>query len=193
MQLHQLLARLQPRTSVRSFYLRGFLRFANGARRRRTPRPGARARSRNLYPFALLGAPCSILGGATHLSASVYHPVVGSLLLLAAWQMARSARLTKEDEDAATTPAADLAFGFGWRRDWVCRRRNRHRWGHSTCPTYVGCWLVRPPRGGCLHSRGVGPFSQSNRCLLFVHVKFQSNRMRITTNVCKLSFALPKI
>jgi hypothetical protein len=32
------------------------------------------------------------LGGATHLPASVYHPVVGLLLLVAAWQMLKSAR-----------------------------------------------------------------------------------------------------
>jgi uncharacterized protein len=55
---------------------------------------------RNFYPFAALGVPCSILGGATHLSASIYHPVVGSLLLVAAWQMARSAQRAKREEDA---------------------------------------------------------------------------------------------
>lgn len=36
---------------------------------------------RTFYPFALLGVPCSILGGATHLPPSVYHPVVGALLV----------------------------------------------------------------------------------------------------------------
>lgn len=45
---------------------------------------------RNFYPFALLGVPCSLLGGALHLPAFVYRPVVGCLLLLAAWQMAQS-------------------------------------------------------------------------------------------------------
>jgi uncharacterized protein len=34
---------------------------------------------RGFYPFALLGVPCSILGGITHLPAFVYHPVVGAL------------------------------------------------------------------------------------------------------------------
>jgi uncharacterized membrane protein YfcA len=48
-------------------------------------------RWRTFYPFALLGVPCSILGGATHLPAHVYHPIVGALLLLAAWRTARSA------------------------------------------------------------------------------------------------------
>jgi uncharacterized protein len=47
---------------------------------------------RVFYPFTLLGVPCSILGGATHLQAHVYHPVVGAFLLLAAWRIARSAR-----------------------------------------------------------------------------------------------------
>ncbi|HEY1978907.1 MAG TPA: sulfite exporter TauE/SafE family protein [Xanthobacteraceae bacterium] len=44
------------------------------------------------YPFILLGVPFSVLGGAVHLAASIYHPVVGILLILAAWQMVKSAR-----------------------------------------------------------------------------------------------------
>jgi uncharacterized membrane protein YfcA len=44
------------------------------------------------YPFILLGLPCSVLGGATHLPASIYQPLVGALLIVAAWQMARLAR-----------------------------------------------------------------------------------------------------
>lgn len=46
---------------------------------------------RSCYPFALLGALFSLLGGAVNLPAAVYHPVVGALLLLAAVQMMRSA------------------------------------------------------------------------------------------------------
>jgi uncharacterized membrane protein YfcA len=46
---------------------------------------------RSAYPFVLLGLPFSVLGGATHLPASIYHPVVGVLLVLAAWLMVRSA------------------------------------------------------------------------------------------------------
>jgi uncharacterized protein len=57
---------------------------------------------RGFYPFILLGVPCSILGGITHLPAFVYHPVVGALLLLAAWRMARSAR--QEGGDGGDTP-----------------------------------------------------------------------------------------
>jgi uncharacterized protein len=68
---------------------------------------------RNFYPFAMLGVPCSVLGGATHLSASVYHPVVGFLLLVAAWQMARSARLARGDDDVATKPPPLLPSVLG--------------------------------------------------------------------------------
>jgi uncharacterized protein len=47
---------------------------------------------RSAYPFAILGAPFSVLGGATNLPSSLYQPAVGALLLLAAVQMIRSAR-----------------------------------------------------------------------------------------------------
>lgn len=65
------------------------------------------------YPFTLLGVPCSILGGITHLPTFIYHPVVGALLLLTAWQMARSVRLTGRDDNEAVKrpllPASILA------------------------------------------------------------------------------------
>ena len=53
---------------------------------------------RTFYPYALLGVPCSVLGGATHLPAYIYQPVVGALLLLAAWRIARSAHHATTDE-----------------------------------------------------------------------------------------------
>lgn len=57
------------------------------------------------YPFILLGVPFSVLGGATHLPASVYRPVVGALLVIAAWQMARLARsATAIDERTPDRP-----------------------------------------------------------------------------------------
>ena len=60
---------------------------------------------RSFYPFAIFGAPFSVLGGATHLSQSVYQPLVGALLVLAAWQVIRSARGTvRIDEIAPTRP-----------------------------------------------------------------------------------------
>lgn len=48
---------------------------------------------RGIYPFILLGLPFSVLGGATDLPAAIYNPVVGALLIMAAWRMVTSARL----------------------------------------------------------------------------------------------------
>jgi uncharacterized protein len=60
---------------------------------------------RGTYPFIVLGLPFSILGGATHLSALIYNPVVGVLLIAAAWQMANTARLaTSFDERTPPNP-----------------------------------------------------------------------------------------
>lgn len=53
------------------------------------------------YPFAIFGAPFSLVGGATHLPASIYQPVVGSLLLLAAFQIIRSAHRADAIDNAA--------------------------------------------------------------------------------------------
>ena len=46
---------------------------------------------RSIWPFAALGFPFSMLGGAVHLPAEVYFPVVGGVLILSALQMTRSA------------------------------------------------------------------------------------------------------
>lgn len=52
---------------------------------------------RSFYPFGVLGIPFSLLGGALHLPGTVYGPVVGCLLCLAAAQMAlRSIRHVPE-------------------------------------------------------------------------------------------------
>jgi uncharacterized membrane protein YfcA len=60
---------------------------------------------RTCYPFAILGAPFSLLGGAVNLPAAIYQPIVGALLLVAAFQMARSARSAKRrDEEAPSEP-----------------------------------------------------------------------------------------
>jgi uncharacterized protein len=58
---------------------------------------------RSAYPFAVLGLPFSLLGGALHLSASAYQPVVGGLLLIAGLEMTRSALTTKPLDLAAPT------------------------------------------------------------------------------------------
>jgi uncharacterized membrane protein YfcA len=46
---------------------------------------------RAVYPFAVLGFPFSVLGGAVHLPTRLYDPVVGVVLVLSAFLMARSA------------------------------------------------------------------------------------------------------
>jgi uncharacterized membrane protein YfcA len=60
---------------------------------------------RSVYPFAILGAPFSVLGGAVDLPESLYQPVVGALLLLAAMQMVRSVRsAARLDSEAPKHP-----------------------------------------------------------------------------------------
>jgi uncharacterized protein len=69
---------------------------------------------RTILPLALLGVPCSLLGGATHLSAAVYRPLVGILLLVAAWQMAASARRSKNEADhGGTAPTFGVSLIAG--------------------------------------------------------------------------------
>ena len=60
---------------------------------------------RSAYPFAVLGLPFSLLGGALHLPSSAYQPVVGVLLLVAGAQTVRSALAAKPlDRDAPDSP-----------------------------------------------------------------------------------------
>lgn len=60
---------------------------------------------RTCYPFAVLGAPFSVLGGAINLPAAYYQPLVGCLLLLACAQMIRSARgAAQRDQQASHDP-----------------------------------------------------------------------------------------
>lgn len=69
---------------------------------------------RNIWPFAILGFPFSMLGGALHLPEKVYFPVVGVVLILSAIQMARTAVSGKKlRSDAPLTPpfAAALVTG----------------------------------------------------------------------------------
>ena len=46
---------------------------------------------RSIWPFAILGFPFSLPGGAVQLPAGIYYPVVGVALVLSAIQMARTA------------------------------------------------------------------------------------------------------
>lgn len=57
---------------------------------------------RNVYPFAVLGFPFSLLGGAIQLSEAIYYPAVGVVLVLSALQMARSA--LRKGETFPATP-----------------------------------------------------------------------------------------
>ena len=56
---------------------------------------------RSACPFAVLGLPFSLLGGALHLPPSAYQPMVGALMLVAGARMARSALATKPLDRAA--------------------------------------------------------------------------------------------
>ena len=47
---------------------------------------------RTFYPFAVLGFPFSLVGGAVQLPTQFYYPVMGVILVLSAVQMIRSAR-----------------------------------------------------------------------------------------------------
>lgn len=46
---------------------------------------------RNIWPFAVLGFPFSLLGGTIQLPEQIYYPMVGIVLVLSALQMARTA------------------------------------------------------------------------------------------------------
>ena len=71
---------------------------------------------RSCYPFAVLGAPFSVLGGATDLSPTLYQPTVGVLLLVVSVQMIRSASsAARRDSKAPASPPflASLLAGGG--------------------------------------------------------------------------------
>jgi uncharacterized protein len=58
---------------------------------------------RAFYPFAVLGFPFSLIGGAVQLPTRIYYPAVGIILLLSAVQMLRSAR--RESREHPLPPA----------------------------------------------------------------------------------------
>src|SRR5471030_2093174 len=45
---------------------------------------------RTFYPFGVLGFPFSLAGGAINLPGHIYYPIVGVILLLAAFQLVRA-------------------------------------------------------------------------------------------------------
>lgn len=60
---------------------------------------------RNVWPFAILGFPFSLLGGAVQLPEKIYFPIVGVVLILSGFQMARAAiRSTASTADPAAPP-----------------------------------------------------------------------------------------
>lgn len=59
---------------------------------------------RGTYPFIVLGLPFSVVGGATHLPASIYNPAVGALLIVAAYRMAKSAQLATSFDESTPPP-----------------------------------------------------------------------------------------
>lgn len=64
---------------------------------------------RNVWPFALLGFPFSMLGGAVHLPGRLYFPVVGAVLILSALQMAWTALRGRSTTAETTRPPPLLA------------------------------------------------------------------------------------
>lgn len=69
---------------------------------------------RNVWPFAVLGFPFSILGGAVHLPEEAYYPIVGAVLMLSALQMARTAFKDRSSAAEATvTPSFSAALATG--------------------------------------------------------------------------------
>ncbi|WP_103175040.1 sulfite exporter TauE/SafE family protein [Paracoccus sp. SY] len=68
----------------------------------------------SVWPFAVLGFPFSMLGGALHLPESIYFPLVGAVLILSALQMARTAFSAKRTGlDAPATPPFAAALTTG--------------------------------------------------------------------------------
>ena len=63
------------------------------------------------WPFALASVPCAYLGGALTLPGSVYKPLVGAVLIAAAWRALRSAR--HPAPILQTPPPLPLLLGAG--------------------------------------------------------------------------------
>jgi uncharacterized membrane protein YfcA len=69
---------------------------------------------RNVWPFAVLGFPFSLLGGAIQLPGGFYYPAVGAVLLASALQMARTAVLERlPPTGPQVTPPVPAALATG--------------------------------------------------------------------------------
>jgi uncharacterized protein len=66
------------------------------------------------WPFAVVSIPMAWLGGALHLPAGVFKPLVGVALLFAAWRMILSSRKTEvERHELKMAPALIAGAGMG--------------------------------------------------------------------------------
>jgi uncharacterized membrane protein YfcA len=74
---------------------------------------------RTFWPFALASVPAAFLGGMLHLPTTLYRPIVGVILLLAALELVRSARRSAVREvdtsrsDVPVVPALSIGAGIG--------------------------------------------------------------------------------
>jgi uncharacterized protein len=74
---------------------------------------------RTFWPFALTSVPAAFLGGMLHLPTTLYRPIVGVILLLAALELVRSARRSAAREVDASrpevpiVPALSIGAGIG--------------------------------------------------------------------------------
>ncbi|WP_246660262.1 sulfite exporter TauE/SafE family protein [Rhizobium sp. FKL33] len=68
---------------------------------------------RNVYPFAVLGFPFSVIGGAVQLPEGFYYPLVGVVLVLSGIQMTRSAFGQKALDKVPTSPPWIAALAVG--------------------------------------------------------------------------------
>lgn len=67
----------------------------------------------NVYPFAVLGFPFSLMGGAVQLPLHIYYPVVGVVLVLSGTQMARTAMKGRGTLPAPSAPPFVPALCIG--------------------------------------------------------------------------------
>src|SRR5437764_10534488 len=63
---------------------------------------------RTFYPFAVLSIPAAFIGGIIHLPPALYKPAVGVILLVAAFQLVRSAHAAAQVETAARDRAVPM-------------------------------------------------------------------------------------
>lgn len=69
---------------------------------------------RNVWPFAILGFPFSLLGGAVQLPEDIYYPAVGVVLILSALQMGRTAlRARTSAPETVVVPPFGAALATG--------------------------------------------------------------------------------